>query len=150
MSYLAGVDCTFGGSCVAVGSYLYKVQSISYALADVQNGATWSGMQVPLPAGANAQGLSPAAQVVSCPAAGTCVVLGFYGDASATEQVLIGKLGGGVWTGSTMGLPANAGAPRRDIYFYDVSCPTAGNCAATGYYTDNAGTLHDMLASGGA
>jgi hypothetical protein len=41
-------------------------------------------------------------------------------------------------------MPANAGTPSYPN-FYDISCASAGNCAAVGYYTDAAGNQQGLL-----
>src|SRR6266705_2950365 len=74
---------------------------------------------------------------VSCPSTGNCAVGGYYTDASSRNQAFVASERNGLW-GNAVELPGsaalNAGGNAQVL---SVSCPTAGNCAAGGYYTDS-------------
>jgi Bacterial Ig-like domain (group 3) len=76
---------------------------------------------------------------VSCASDGNCVLVGHYTDATGRWQPFIAEETGGTWQ-NTIPVPAIA---TLDVgHFSDlqsVSCPTAGNCAALGFYTDASG-----------
>jgi hypothetical protein len=76
---------------------------------------------------------------VSCPSDGNCVVVGHYTDATGRWQPFIAEETGGTWQ-TAMPVP---GISALDAgHFSDlqsVSCASAGNCAALGFYTDASG-----------
>ena len=73
---------------------------------------------------------------VSCAAAGNCTAVGGYIDSSGLEQGLMLTETAGVWaTGVEAILPA--GTPSSASAFLNsVSCASAGDCGAVGYYGD--------------
>ncbi len=90
----------------------------------------WAATRAPLPADA-ASGSSQHAYLegVACPAAGTCVAVGDYGDGSSITayKPLIETLSSGTWTAA--GDVAGAGVS----VLYGVACPAQGSCVAVGY-----------------
>jgi virginiamycin B lyase len=73
---------------------------------------------------------------VSCPSAGNCSAGGYYGDAGT--QAMVASEAGGRW-GRFQPVPALAGLNGGDnAEVLSVSCASAGNCAAGGFYTDGA------------
>ncbi len=98
--------------------------------------------------------LPPAAQEVdsvasvSCPSAGNCTAVGFYVDLSSYFHALVFNEASGVWlTGTAATLPANAYAGDANSYLTSVSCASAGNCSAVGYYTDGSSNQQGLLLS---
>jgi hypothetical protein len=92
----------------------------------------WTAAQAKLPADA-ADGSTQVARLdhVACPAAGSCVAVGYY-QASGASGVngitpLIETLSGGTWTAS--GTVSGAGASS----LLSVACPAQGACVAVGY-----------------
>jgi hypothetical protein len=76
---------------------------------------------------------------VSCGSAGSCVAGGSYRDGRHHTQVFVASENNGVWHRAiyVRGLPAlNAGG---NASARQVSCNSAGNCAAGGTYTDRSG-----------
>ncbi|MGH9030030.1 MAG: protein kinase domain-containing protein, partial [Acidimicrobiales bacterium] len=103
-------------------------------------------------------GLDPAPIVVqqtlltatgeSCPAVGSCVVVGFYVDVSGGSEGFIATLSSGSWTVITaplngLGIPA---ATNPNASLNAVSCPAAGSCVAVGTYSG--GGLIEALTGG--
>ena len=74
---------------------------------------------------------------VSCPSAGNCTAVGTYRN-GGYEGFVVSEVNGSWGTARPVpGLAAlNAG---NTASFNSVSCASAGNCAAGGYYTDSAG-----------
>src|SRR5262252_34745 len=76
---------------------------------------------------------------VSCASDGNCVVVGHYTDATGRWQPFFAEESGGTWQGAST-VP---GIAALDVgHFSDlqsVSCPSPGNCAALGFYTDASG-----------
>jgi len=107
--------------------------------------ASWaSGVGAALPANA---GSNPSVllESVSCASAGNCSGVGQYVDGSGHQQGLLLSETAGIWgAGVEAVLPANAGAsPIATLRW--VSCASAGNCSAVGFYVDNFGNTQGLL-----
>src|SRR5215813_11864526 len=76
---------------------------------------------------------------VSCASAGNCIAGGFYADGSGHNQAFVDRQTDGKWY-RAIEVPRsaflNAGGSAG---VSSVSCVSAGNCAALGYYTDGSG-----------
>jgi hypothetical protein len=118
--------------------------------------AVWRASTAPIaglsPAPGTTLGTGVFPDVVSCPAAGSCVSVGAYWDASENIHGLIETLSDGSWSAleaPTAGLdPAPSASPGG---LRSLSCPVVGWCVAVGYYNDQAGSNDgqiDTLANG--
>jgi len=77
---------------------------------------------------------------VSCASAGNCSAVGWYRTKANGEEGLLVSETDGRWTpGVEVVLPANA-AKIQDVSLNSVSCASAGNCSAVGYYDDASGS----------
>ena len=100
-------------------------------------GVRWgTAVEVPglaaLDAGASAEVSS-----VSCASAGNCAAGGRYGQVSGGSQAFVVSETHGVWrTAREVPLPSTSGGSAAVT---SVSCPSAGNCTAGGYYPIPAG-----------
>jgi hypothetical protein len=76
---------------------------------------------------------------VSCASDGNCVVVGHYTDATGRWQPFFGEERDGTWqnTSTVTGIAALDAGHFSDLQ--SVSCASAGNCAAFGFYTDASG-----------
>ncbi len=150
----SSVSCSAVGSCAAVGTYVNPLQN-SLGLLFSESGGTWQeGTGATLPADA-----APATTVgdqtvvltsVSCPQAGMCEAVGWYFDNDENGQGLIVDQQNGTWQpGNEMKLPANAvtGLEKQSAGLDWVSCPSLGNCLATGVYTDAGYNSQGLLLS---
>jgi hypothetical protein len=140
--WLTKVSCPAVGSCVALGSYDNSSGERQAVIETLANGS-WTATTAPAPA-AN---MNTTLLGLSCPAAGSCVAVGYYEDQSTAVHPLIETLSGGAWAAADLpvaGLnpPAASGTVLRL-----VSCPAAGSCAAAGVYTDTSGHRQGLLAS---
>ena len=84
---------------------------------------------------------------VSCSSPGNCVAAGSFTGRSRHQQAFVVNEARGKWRLATPvpGLrDLNAGG-RAGIH--QVSCPSAGNCAAGGWYTDGDGHIQGFVAS---
>ena len=133
---LNSVSCASPGNCTAVGQYgegsgTPGPQGLLLMEAD----GTWAaGVEAVLPANARSSDQSVALTSVSCPSAGNCTAVGSYLDSSPSFQGLLLSETGGTWgTGVEVSLPAdNQGSGGG--FLNSVSCASAGNCTAVGYY----------------
>ena len=84
---------------------------------------------------------------VSCASAGNCAAGGFYTDGSGNEQALVVSERKGVW-GRAMEVPGSAALNKGGFANpMSVSCASAGNCAAGGFYTDGSGNEQALVVS---
>ena len=85
---------------------------------------------------------------VSCTAPGDCGAGGYYTDAAGNQQAFVATEAGGIWH-SAREVPGTAGldlgSPGWEVL--SVSCATAGDCGAGGFYTDAAGQQQAFIAA---
>jgi hypothetical protein len=132
------ISCASPGNCVAVGQYLAD-RTHSQALIATSEGGDWTNfMAVPGTVTLNAGG-SALASAVSCSPGGgplNCSVGGRYTDSAGHRQAFVATAKNGTWQPAhRVAGSLNAGG---NAYVYSVTCPTPGNCAAGGSYSDAA------------
>ena len=106
--------------------------------AHVVSGGTWgSARELPglatLDVGSGAE-----VESLSCASAGSCAVGGSYADSSGTLQAFVASKAGGTW-GNAEEVPGTAALNQRHAGLAAVSCASAGNCSAGGFYLDSTG-----------
>jgi putative Ig domain-containing protein/cutinase len=125
---LYGVSCVSATSCTAVGGYVARGNW--QPLAEYWDGNAWSIQAFP------AESSGWILYGISCPSAANCTAVGTYGfgyDAQAEHW------DGNTWSAQAVVNPSSGGSfPYNRLN--GVSCTTASNCAAVGYYTDTNGT----------
>jgi len=127
--WLDGVDCVTATSCVAVGNESSDGGPNAKALVETLSHGAWSTTTAPgAPGGAGDYLFS-----VSCPAAGSCVAVGYVfiktGSNSGKGSALIETLANGDW--SVTPTPS-LGSGVVDSFLYDVSCSAPTSCVAVG------------------
>jgi hypothetical protein len=133
---LNDVSCASAGNCTAVGGYVDSSGDDQGLLLTETSGAWATGVEATLPPNAGANPLVSLTSV-SCPSAGNCTAVGTYTDSSGTvEGVRLDETSGTWANGVVPALPANAKSPADDS-LSSVSCPSAGNCTAVGFYFDS-------------
>ncbi len=128
------VSCGTAGNCVAGGS------SGGRTFVTVERNGRW-GPAMPVP-GLNAlnNGGSSAVYSVSCGSAGNCAAAGSYRDPHRHWQPFVASENNGGWS-TAIPLPGLAALNKGGAAeVSEVSCPSAGNCAAGGDYADR--SLH--------
>ena len=126
------VSCASAGNCIAGGFYHYNHTAGSQEafVASEVNGTWHAAIEVPGIAALN-QG-EAAVNSVSCASAGNCAVGGFYSD-SSRQQAFVASEVNGTWHAAR----EVAGTLNQvDAAVNSVSCASAGNCAAAGYYSN--------------
>ena len=137
---LTSVSCSTPGNCTAGGLYLAGTTSYQAFVVSEVNGTWHDAIRVPgilsPPAGGH---VGPTAQVtsVSCASAGNCGIGGSYYD-SANIQAFVGSQVNGIWR-KAVKVPGTATLNKGDAQVNSVSCGSAGNCSAGGWYTDSRG-----------
>jgi hypothetical protein len=133
---LNSVSCSSRTACVAVGSTLDLTSNNQTALAEGWNGAQWTMLTLPVPAGATESDLGS----VSCAPASGCVAVGTATIAGTDIQSLAEGWDGSQWTIEPM---PSLNAPELN----GVSCPAPGECTAVGSYnTSSNNTAGEPLA----
>jgi hypothetical protein len=140
------LSCPTAGNCALAGFVTGPDQQHAAFVDDERNGG-WQQAQTLGGSGTVVTPVASEAHSVSCAAPGDCVVGGFaLVDPGMVQRAFIATEVNGSW-GMTRELPGsaalNAGA-SADVAV--VSCPSAGNCAAGGSYTDAGGLRHAMTA----
>ncbi len=134
---VSAVSCGPPGVCVA-GGYYYSTSGEQGFVASELTGAWSQAIEVPGLAALNADEQAEVSSV-SCDPAGDCAAGGSYKDSRKRHQGFVATEQGGVWGGATWirGLPAlNLGGQAGVT---SVSCTSAGNCLAGGYYRGRPG-----------
>ncbi|HEX4253758.1 MAG TPA: hypothetical protein VH089_01650 [Streptosporangiaceae bacterium] len=134
------LSCPATGACTVGGTYADSAGNFQPFVAR-EGGGTW-GPAVRIP-GAAALNQGPNAQVnaLSCTSAGNCSVTGTYGanSSGSQTQLYVDTEKNGAW-GTAVAMPGLAALNTGLIaQAYTLSCTSAGNCAAGGYYTDSTG-----------
>jgi hypothetical protein len=132
---VSSLSCASAGNCSAVGEYTHG-SDVKFEKTFVvsQAGGTWGkAEQVPGLAALNTYG-GAGVDSVSCASAGTCSAGGSYTDSSGHSQAFVVSQAGGIW-GKAEQVPGLAALNKRGYAGVgSVSCASAGNCSAGGYY----------------
>jgi hypothetical protein len=146
--WVSSLSCSSAGNCAASGFYYgYDYTGSVRAFVASQVNGTWGqAIQVP---GTTAVGGAGHATVnaVSCASAGNCSAGGYFSDLEGNLRALVASQVKGTW-GQAIQVPGTAELGAR-LYatVTSVSCASAGNCAAAGYYIDPAGRPQAFVAS---
>ncbi len=127
---LSSVSCPSDGDCMAAGTYGGQAVAVS------ESAGTWGTAEV-LPGSLNSgAGLTS----ISCSSAGNCSAGGDYTDSSGS-YALVADETDGTW-GSVQDLNGSFNNDADDASdIVSVSCSSAGNCSAGGYYTSPAPSI---------
>jgi hypothetical protein len=132
---LGGLSCASAGNCSAGGLY-GDSQHVYHAFVVNEVSGTWQNAQQVR--GMAALGTGGQVTAVSCATADNCSAVGTYTDANNHGQTFAVNGGSGGW-GAAHAIPnvktLNKGG---SAYVSDVSCASAGYCAAAGFYIDAA------------
>ena len=137
-SHVTSVSCASPGSCVAGGAYRYTpLGRRAHSFVVAETNGKW-GDAIEVLGGPRPRRGSSWLASVSCASVGDCAAGGWYyvgtGRAQRTQAYVAAERNG-TWRATTVpGIVAlNVGGYAQVA---SVSCASAGNCAATGYYTD--------------
>jgi hypothetical protein len=143
---VTSVSCATAGNCAAIGVYKDGAGQAQAFVASKANGTWGSAVEVP-GFGTLAKHGAIATDSVSCATAGNCAAVGGYLDGSYHYQVFVVSETSGTW-GTAVQVPGsgtlNAGG---NAAIFSVSCPSAGNCGAGGWYADASGHTQAFVAS---
>jgi hypothetical protein len=140
------VSCPSAGNCTAGGTYASSSGKTQAFVVREVNGTWRAATEVRGTAALNAGGAA-AIDSVSCASAANCTAGGMYTNSLGRLQAFVVSLVSGSWHAATE-VPGTAllnlgGAAAIS----SVSCASAGNCGAGGYYTDLLGRMQAFVAS---
>ena len=143
---LNSVSCASAGNCSAGGYYTNNGEQVQAFVISQTNGVWGHAKEVPGSAALN-QGWNAEVSSVSCVSAGNCAAGGRYQDRSTRRHVFVVTQTNGVW-GHAKEVPGSAALNQgkfADVEINSVSCTSAGNCSAGGFYTDRRGRLQAFV-----
>jgi uncharacterized protein CbrC (UPF0167 family) len=127
------VSCASAGNCSAAGQYTDRSDGSQAFVAGETNGTWRTAREVPGTAALN-KGGSAAIYSLSCASAGDCSAGGWYAESSGARQALVVTETNGTW-GTAEEVPGTAALNKHgDAMVNRVSCASAGDCSAGGYY----------------
>ena len=129
------VSCASAGNCSAGGDYFDRT-GFGHAFVVSEKNGTW-GTATKVP-GTAALGKGTGITSLSCGSAGNCSAGGFYNDSSGFLQAFVVGETNGTW-GTALEVPGTAALNHENAEIPSVSCGSAGNCSAGGFYTDSSG-----------
>jgi hypothetical protein len=145
-AYVQNISCAAPGYCSATGSFIDGSARVQTFVAGESKG-TW-GKAVPAPglAALNAGGQANPSSL-SCAAKGACSAGGAYKDVSGHTQAFVISESGGHWS-KAIEVPGTAALNTGSSALVTaVSCTSAGNCSAGGYYTDALARIEPFVVS---
>jgi hypothetical protein len=126
-------SCTSAADCSAGGYYTDSAGHQQAYVVTKHNGVWGKAQEVPGTAALNAGGLAQLSSV-DCTSAGNCSAVGSYETASGTGEPFVVTQAGGTW-GQADAVPGIANLDEgHGSSLVQVSCKSAGNCAAVGSY----------------
>jgi hypothetical protein len=135
-SNVYAVSCRRVGYCTAAGSTQRSATVYTAFVISESKGKWGKAARLPNMQNLNKDGHADATQL-SCSSAGNCVVGGIYEDGNAYSQAFLDVQKAGKWR-NAFEVPGTAGLNKgHDAQVTAVSCPSAGNCAVGGYYTNS-------------
>jgi hypothetical protein len=145
---LLSVSCASQGNCAA-GGYYRDTSGSQQAMVAAEAGGVWGqASELSLPSNASATLQDAYVRSVSCTSQGNCVAGGRFKDTAGNRQAMVVAETNGSWgQASELSLPSNANAGSQLAAVQGVSCTSAGNCSAVGYYKDTSGGYQAMVAA---
>lgn len=157
---LEGLQCTSSGNCSAIGNYYDALAHGQGVVWNETNGSWSRGVEVLPPSNASTDPFdyaneSGALDSIACPEAGSCVAVGYYLDRDDNIDALVVNEKDGVWQpAAELSTPSNTFKSEHPTTtqqtgfagLSSVSCVSAGNCTAVGYYLDDTGSVDGLIA----
>jgi hypothetical protein len=143
---LNGLSCATAGNCGAGGGYK-DASGNQQAFVVSQTGGKW-GTAEEVPGIAALGGTSAGIFSLSCGSVGNCSAGGLYQIGSPYDvQAFVVSETGGKW-GKAIEVPGIAALNTLgDASIDSISCPTAGNCGAGGFYENNSDAQQAFVVS---
>jgi hypothetical protein len=146
LAQITEMSCAATGNCSAGGEYVDGSSHRQVFVVSEVGGHWGMAMEVPGFAALNAGGLAQISGM-SCASAGNCSAGGDYTDSTGHGQVFVVSEAGGRW-GNAKEVPGVAILNTEgDASVQSVSCASAGNCSAGGFYTDSSDRYQAFVVS---
>ena len=145
---LDGVSCSSAGNCTSVGSYTDSRSGNFQAMAATETSGTWAQATEITAPGPGNYVFNAFLYGVSCWSAGNCTATGVDTGKFLGSHAMAATETSGTWAQATdvPAPPVNASV-SSPAPLNGVSCWSAGNCTATGSYTDSSGNDQAMTAT---
>ena len=131
------LSCSSAGNCSAGGTFADASAHLQAFSLNEVNGVWDSAVELPGITTLNVGTISGLSSI-SCASTGNCSGVGTYTDAATHTQSFVDDEQNGTW-GTAQETPGDATLNGGGNMIYnDLSCSSAGNCAAGGFYTDTA------------
>jgi hypothetical protein len=142
------VSCALAGNCSA-GGYYQDGSHVTRAFVVSEVHGTWrKAEEVP---GTAAHGMGRGAQItsVSCASAGHCTAGGAYADGPLSTRAFVVSEIHGTWRKAeeVPGIAALSKGRPHAAAITSVSCASAGNCSAGGFYQDGSHATQAFVVS---
>ena len=142
---ITSVSCASAGNCSAGGFYVGPLGHSSQAFVVSQVHGTWgTAEEVPGTAALN-RGAGAEIDSVSCASAGNCSAGGYYNDRSPQLRAFVVSQVHGTW-GRAEEVPGTT-TLNGFLGVLSVSCASAGNCSAGGFYQGSSGYRQAFVVS---
>lgn len=144
--YLASIDCTGPGSCMAAGDYIVPAGN-SAGFVVTESRGRWGPVRRLFPPRNATIGARFSVNALFCPQAGSCAAVGWYHDSRGAETWVATETRGKWQAAREIRPPATSPASNRFADPSSIACPRAGACVAVGSYQDVSGTLRAFAVS---
>jgi cytochrome c551/c552 len=141
---ITSVSCASVGNCGAGGYYMPSNRGAGLVVGETKG--TWGTAKGVPGTTSNSQSVLPGISSVSCASAGNCSAGGNYTDSSGKQQAFVAGERNGTWDNAEE-VPGTATLNTGgNAAITSVSCASAGNCSAGGYYKDSSGKRQAFVA----
>lgn len=136
--YLRSVSCASAGNCTATGRFRSGTNSFEGFSVTQSNGTWGQARPVVFPAGVQASVPADELFSVDCTSAGNCTAVGAFTDVHGGYSTVVQSSVNGTWGQPHVGVFASGLLPAQLSQRIDalnrVSCTSAGNCVAVGFF----------------
>src|SRR6266581_1008511 len=136
------VSCAGAGNCAARGLYVDGQRRTHLFVLSQRNGRWSAATVVPGTVG----GVRAGVYSMWCDSAGRCVAGGVYSDRRGRQQAFVANERNARWA-AAVDVLRTSGLNAPEARVTSVSCPSARNCAAGGWYLDSSGNRHAFIVS---
>jgi hypothetical protein len=142
---VVSVSCASAGNCAAEGYFTGGKHITQGFVAGERNGRWGQAAEVPGLKALNT-GRSAGVNTVSCATPGNCAAVGYYTDIEGGNTGFTADERNGRWGQAAAVRGLGALNKAGDASLLSVSCASAGNCAAGGYYTGHHSLIDGFVA----
>jgi LPXTG-motif cell wall-anchored protein len=135
---LTNVSCSSAGNCTAVGRFKNAAGGVETFAVSSTNGTWAQAVPVVFAAGVQNTSHGDILRDVSCASAGNCTAVGEFKNAAGDAEAFTVSSTGGTWAQAmrvVFGSGLQNANPNDSLV--SVSCASAGNCTAGGYFQNS-------------